>query len=320
MNDINILTRLNKYDKNHCWQYDIRLKNRKNDLIDCSLTEEYVSTLKTSDFTFKFIDDKKERLNLTNFIKKHEWLGNLSQFTTHWFGAYHKGILAGVILMNMPNAFSKVLGEDTKEIERLVSRGACISWSPKNLASTFLMWTIKYMVKNTQYRLFSAYSDSTAKELGTIYQACNWKYLGQSAGTTKRYINPYNGKLVSDRVFRARSFYKKYAKELNIDWNPNWNSDQSMKWDEMPNDVESQLRDFSKKKQKESKYVIFPSKHKYVYVLGRTKAETKKLNKTLINLNKIYPYPKDRNSWKSDINPSEHIKKSKLEDYFTFDL
>jgi len=299
---VDIIERINDYSKDHCWQYDIRLKNEKEDIKKLPLTEEEIKNLKTSDFVYKLVTDKRERKNLTKFIERHEWLGNLSQFTTHWFAAYltvNDGfnefeILAGVILMNMPNSFSKMLGDDTKNIERLVSRGACISWSPKNLASNFLMWCINYMAKNTQYRLFTAYSDPTAKEIGTIYQACNWYYLGQNSGTTKRYINPYSGKLVSDRVFRARSFYKKYAKDLGIEWQKNWNNDQSMLWENVPDDIEKKLRDYSKYMQNKTDYYIFPSKHKYAYIQGKNKLETKKLRKKFLKNNKIYDYPKNR--------------------------
>jgi hypothetical protein len=286
--------RYKKYNKNHCWQYDIRLRNREEDLKEFNLNEEYVNKLKVSDFDFKVIIDKEERKELSNFIKRHEWLGNLSQYTTHWFATYHKDILAGVILMNMPNAFSKLLGENTKELERLISRGACISWSPKNLASSFLMWCIKWMVNNTQYRMFSAYSDPTAKELGTIYQACNFYYLGRNSGTTTRYINPYTGKVVSDRFFRVRSAYKKYAQELGIQWQKNWNNDRKMLWDNIPDDIEKQLREFGKQKQKNSKKIIMPTKHKYIYILGENKKETKELKSIFEKRNKIKPYPKKR--------------------------
>lgn len=291
---VDILSRMDSYEEEHCWQYDIRLNNQKMDLIECGLNENEVSNLRTSDFEFRFVTSKTERKKLTEFIKKHEWLGNLSQFTTHWFGAYYKDKLAGVILMNMPNAFSKVLGEDTKYIERLVSRGACISWSPKNLASNFLMWCIRYMVENTQYRLFSAYSDPTAKELGTIYQSCNWYYIGQSSGASKRYINPYNGKLVSDRVFRARSFYKKYAKDLGIEWCSNWCDNKVMLWDNVPDNIELLLREKSKEMQLTAKYYNFPSKHKYIYVLGKNNSETKYLRKKFEGMNKTFKYPKNR--------------------------
>lgn len=288
------IERLNSYNKNHCWQYDIRLNNLESDLKEANLTKEYADNLNVSDFEFRNITDKDEQQNLIQFIKRHEWLGTLSQFTTHWFACYHNDILAGVILMNMPNAFSKLLGDDTRKLERLISRGACISWSPKNLASSFMMWCISWMVKNTDYRLFSAYSDPTAKELGTIYQACNFYYLGNSAGTTTRYINPYTGKIVSDRFFRVRSAYKKYAKELDIEWQYNWNNDQRMLWENIPDDVEEQLREYAKYKQQNSEKIIMPSKHKYVYILGKDKRETKYLRKLFEERNKTYPYPKDR--------------------------
>ena len=194
----------------------------------------------------------------------------------------------------MPNAFSKVLGENTKNLERLISRGACISWSPKNLASSFLMWSIKWMVANTQYRVFSAYSDPTAKELGTIYQACNFYYLGQKSGSTKRYINPYTGKIVSDRFFRQKTAYKKYAKELDIEWEKEWSHNTGVSWVNIPEKIEKILRDYSKQKQNNSKKITFPLKHKYIYVLGKDKKETKNLKKEFLKRNKIFAYPKIR--------------------------
>lgn len=300
---IDIIERGKNYDKNHCWQYDIRVRNLEEDIRESGIDPEKIKNLSADQFVFRPLISESDKREATKFIERHEWLGNLSQFTTHWFGAYYrdpdqgimgKDILAGVILMNMPNAFSKLLGENTREMERLISRGACISWSPKNLASSFLMWTIQWMVKNTRYRLFTAYSDPTAKEIGTIYQACNFYYLGNESGTTTRYINPYTGKIVSDRFFRVRSAYKKYAKELGIEWDKSWNNDQRMLWENVPPEIEKKLREQSKLKQSQSKRVDFPSKHKYAYVLGATKAETKKLRKDFESRNKTYPYPKER--------------------------
>ena len=170
-----------------------------------------------------------------------------------------------------------MLGENTKDLERLISRGACISWSPKNLASSFLMWAIKWMVSNTQYKLFTAYSDPTAKELGTIYQACNFYYMGKNSGATARYINPYTEKLVSDRYFRQKTAYNT-----------------GMNWHNIPDDIEKKLRDYSKYKQNTSKKILMPLKHKYAYVLGGSKKETKKLRTLYEQKNKVYTYPKDR--------------------------
>lgn len=289
-----VMARYGTYDKDHCWQYDIRVNNRKRDLEEVGLIEEDVSSLRTSDFSFRPLETKGEKATATEFIKRHEWLGTISLYTTHWFGCFYGDTLAGVMLFNMPNAFSKLLGENTKQLERLISRGACISWSPKNLASYFLSWSIKWMVQNTQYRLFTAYSDPEARELGTVYQASNFYYLGQKSGTTKRYINPYTGKYVSDRFFRVRSAYKKYAKELGIVWQKDWNSDTGMLWDNIPDEHEKALREMSKKKQSEAKYITLKPKHKYCFILGRDKKETKQLRKAFLERNKVFPYPKNR--------------------------
>lgn len=294
MTDIDFIQRMKDYEESHCWQYDIRVNNLAEDLKEANLTEEYVSNLTVDDFEFKMVTDKEEQKKMVAFIKRHEWLGNISQYTTHWFACYHKNILAGAILFNMPNAFSKSLGENTNELERLISRGACISWSPKNLASAFIMWSIKHMVKNTQYRLFTAYSDPAAKELGTIYQACNFYYLGQTFGGKAKYVNPYTGKLVSDRFFRQRTAYKKYAKELGIDWQKEYTHPTGMAWDNIPDDIEKRLREHSKMKQRNAEKIEIVQKHKYAYVLGRDKKETRQLRRLFASKNKTYSYPKSR--------------------------
>lgn len=293
--DDDYLTRLNTYNKDHCWQYDIRLHRQVDD-------ERYIwdkfkihpEIIKISDFEFEIIQDKDSKAEAIEFIKRYEWLGTITQYSTHYFGAYYRGVLGGVLIFSVPNSFSKLMGENTKEIERLISRGACASWTPVGLASHFLMWTIKYMVKNTQYRLFTAYSDPTAKELGTIYQACNFYYLGKQSGTNYRYVNPYTGKIVSDRFFRQKTAYKKYCEELNIPWQREWAGKNGMNWDAVPDDIEKTLRDYGKEKQSRSEKIVYPSKHKYAMVLGSTKSETKQLRRKFEELNKTYPYPKNR--------------------------
>lgn len=289
------LERLNTYDKDHCWQYDIRLSKEKEDreFIKNAFDIE-IEDISIKDFEIRQITSKEDKQEAIEFIKRYEWLGTITQYSTHYFGAYYKGVLGGVTIFSMPNAFSKLLGEDTKNLERLVSRGACASWTPKGLASHFLMSSIRYMVATTQYRLFTAYSDPTAKELGTIYQSTNWYYLGQKSGTTTRYVNPYTGKVVSDRFFRQKTAYKKYAAELGIEWQKEWTGKSGVNWDLVPENIEKTLRDYSKKKQSESKAIEYPNKHKYAYVLGRSKLETKRLRKMLESNVKTYPYPKER--------------------------
>lgn len=293
MGDIALLEQIKKFDKDYCYQYQRRLDTYEEDKKKYNWTDEDIKNIDLDEFIFKPITgDKKEA---TNFIKRYEWLGTVGSYPTHWFGAYYNGILGGVIIMGMPNAFSKILGEKTKELERLIARGASASWCPMNLGSKFLMWCIKWMVNNTQYRLFTCYSDPQAKEKGSIYQALNFFYLGQKSGTSIRCVNPYNkDKIMTDRAFRSSAFYKRYAKDLGIVWQKNWNNKHIILWENMPNDISERLRQYSKEMYEKSEKINFPNKHKYAFVLGKNKAETKKLRKIFMENNKIYPYPKER--------------------------
>lgn len=295
MSDISLLEQIKAYDKDYCFQYQRRLDTYEEDKEKYGWSDDFIKSITLSDFEYKPLTSDKEKSDATEFIKRYEWLGTIGSYPTHWFGAYYNGILGGVIIMGMPNAFSKMLGENTKNIERLIARGASASWCPMNLGSNFLMWCIKWMVKNTKYRLFTCYSDPQAKEKGSIYQALNFYYLGRKSGTTVRCINPYNKeKIVTDRAFRARSFYKRYAKDLHIEWQKDWSNDQKILWENVPDDIEKRLRDYSKKMYEESEKIEFPSKHKYAFVLGKDKRETKALRKLFLEKNKVYPYPKER--------------------------
>jgi hypothetical protein len=291
-----IAKRINEYDKDHCWQYDIRLNNVKSDIKEAKvegLTKKELSKLKVTDFDIQFEEKENIMQEVKTFIEKHEWLGKIGLYPTHFFTARYKGVLAGVVIMDMPNAFSKLLGDNTKKMERLISRGACVSWSPKNLASSLIMYAIKWMVQNTDYRMFSAYSDPEAKELGTIYQACNFYYIGQKSGATHQYKSD-TGRWVSDRYFRSRSVYKKLARENGIDFKKEWQDGDKVKFDLMPVRIAKKIKTLSKEYMTSCEKRKVKRKHKYIYVLGRDKRETKKLRELFLSRNKIYDYPKNR--------------------------
>jgi len=280
------------YEGTHCWQHDIRLKNKSKDLKALPFSKEEISALPVSKFEFR-IAGKSSFDKVRRFIEKYEWLGRMSQYPTHLFTARYKDVLGGVVIMDMPTTFSKLVGENTRKMERLISRGACASWTPKNLASSLIMWSIKWMVKNTRYRIFSAYADPEARELGTIYQACNFYYLGQRFGSKTKYENE-DGRIVSDRYFRSRSVYKRLAKKMRIHWSRSWQKGDRIIWDNIPDDIESRLRNASKEYLQSCKKIKCPKKHKYVYVCGRTKGETRRLRKIFEKENKIFDYPKIR--------------------------
>jgi len=302
---MNVHDRFKDFGKQHCWQYEVRLQNLAVDLEEASLTEEAAGQLRTSDFDFAYVDktDKDQCTEIRRFIERHEWLGKLPNRPTERFTARLRGsqTLAGVVVMATPNAFSHMLGKENKNLEKLISRGASISWAPKNMGSWLIMNSIKWMVRNTVYRSFTAYSDPEAKELGTIYQACNFIYLGQTSGTTKQYFDKNNKKAgwFSDRDFRKKSKYKKYAENIGIDkvqWKQ-WMKKYSPNWDIIPAEIRIEIKKEEKKYREGCDSRLVPSKHKYCYILGRTKSETKQLHNLFKELNpKLYnlPYPRSR--------------------------
>jgi hypothetical protein len=263
--------------------------------------------------------------------------------------------------MAVPNAFSNLLGKENSNKEKLISRGACISWGPKNLGSWLIMQSIRWMVKNTDFRYFTAYSDPEAKELGTIYQACNFHYLGQTSGTNFQYLDPDRRERgwFSDREFRKKSSYMKYAKKIAPDfykkigmgdyktrmfgfiswakaketpasdemliswaatsrqssislfdapfaeveeslslakkWVPNWK-----RMDKEYPGLKKELKRIQEEHIKRCKERLVPAKHKYCYILGRGKKETKALLKKFAECSpnkQGIPYPKTRGKY-----------------------
>ena len=296
--------RFKEYKEDSCWQFHIREVNLEEDILDvCNKTgstAEDIKNLRVSDFEFVYVDKEDVAIcqEIRRFIERHEWLGKLPIRPTHRFAAYYKGYLAGVVIMATPNAFAFPIGKENRGLEKLISRGACISWSPKNLGSSIIMFSIKWMAKNTPFRAFTAYSDPEAKELGTIYQACNFYYIGQSSGSNKMFFDKNKPQLgwFSDRNFRLRSYYKNYCKELNIEIGEGWFKKEGVYWNLMPEDIQKKLRDYAKYYQSICESRNVPPKHKYVYILGATPRETKTLKKKFeeLNKNKIKPYPKNR--------------------------
>lgn len=284
----------NSYSQAHCYQYQRRLENLEEDLNEAGLTLSEAQALKVTDFAFDGFDTEGNSLKkkevapilaeIKAFVERHEWLGTMPLHPTHYFTSRYHGILTGVIIYDMPVTFSKLLGNNTRKMERLISRGACISLSPKGLASSLLMYSIKWMVQHTRYRLFVAYADPEAMELGVIYQSCNFFYAGKASGSKKRYMLP-SGKWVSDRYFTTRSVYKRMADKLGIAWKYEWSDNGNIKWDNIPNKIEESIRKAAKEFMTSCESRIVPPKHKYAYILGLSKKETKTLIQIFVYLN-----------------------------------
>lgn len=222
----------------------------------------------------------------TKFIERYEWLGNTG-FNVKWvFCARYQGRLGGVVLMAEPTSYS-TFGHD-KEV--LIQRGACASWAPRNLNSQLVMYGCRWMVYNTSKRLFVAYSDPDAGEIGTIYQACNFKYLGHFYGSKVLYTLP-SGKKVSSRYFTRTSSMRRWAKILGIEWQKEWykpNGFQDISV--IPKDILLQLKQYASDRRLECPFEKQNPKAKYALLLTKNRNERKEFENSKFSIG--LPYPK----------------------------
>lgn len=294
---------------NTCWQYQVKVRNLESDLKRIGMTKQEYETIRIGDLEFKYVDktDTVVCREVKKFVERHEWLGKMPLRPTQRFIATYKGQIAAVIVMATPYGFTTKFGRENSNLEKLIARGATISWAPKFTGSWLIMKSINWMVQNTEYRIFSGYSDTEANELGTIYQACNFIYLGKRAGTRHQYFDPAYAQRgwFNDRLFRKVGQYRKYARELSIEWDHKWTEGYKMVWENVPASIESKLRQASIEYRSRCRKRRVPAKHKYVLIKGRTKRETKALIRRFCEVNpklsgdppKLRPglcYPKER--------------------------
>lgn len=303
--------RLLTYDKDHCFQKEQRIQNAEEDLRALGMSAEQAQKIRISDMSFEHVpsDRKDACAYVRDFIVRHEWLGTLPQRPTHRFVAVYQDAsgyrhLAGVLVMATPNTFANLLGSSSRDLEKLVARGASISWAPKNLGSWLIMNSVNWMVKNTDYRIFTAYSDPEARELGTVYQACNWFYLGRTS-KAKQYRDPQNPDLgwFSEREFRKKHRRLKEARAYGradelaryftgpFKYTPDWAS--------MPEDLIEQVKAAERAHRARCETRWTKPKHKYALIRGASKKETKELLKRFKEMHpeiweKRFEYPRER--------------------------
>ena len=119
-------------------------------------------------------------------IEKYEWLGTLPLNYSKFVGLFFSGNCAGVICF-----VSSKFGADFSLWNKpaiCLGRGACVHWCPPWGASFLIQRGISLLYGHDEPRYVLAYSDWSAGEIGTVYQACGWTYLGHRR--TKEWLSP----------------------------------------------------------------------------------------------------------------------------------
>ncbi len=270
-----------------CHQYKKKIEFFNEDIAQIKIDP---SSINASNFTLK---PEPLSQDIVNFIKKYEWLGNIGVTPKWCFTARLNNLLGGVVLVNEPTSYSKLLGAGTPKYEALIQRGATASWTPKNLGSRLVMFSCRWMIKNTIKRIFVGYADPKAHEIGTIYQACNFEYIGDNFGSSYLYRNNAikNGNTFSAQTLKRTSSFRRWCKDNNIIVEKSWIKENHFKnLSNIPIEIKNKWYSWIKDTLNNSEKFPTEKKHKYALLLWNNNKEKKEL--ILIKNYKALPYPK----------------------------
>lgn len=138
-------------------------------------------------------------------IVDHEWLGRMSATSWHYalYPDADTDLIAGVACIGGVNctggSYLHVTYGLTPQEIGVFARGTCVWWAHEHSASFLIANALKLLKKDAPHKkIILAYSDPSAGEIGTVYQATNWYYLGRTKTTSYRYRSPDGTREFSD--------------------------------------------------------------------------------------------------------------------------
>ena len=214
-----------------------------------------------------------------DFIRKYEWLGTPGASIKWCFASRYAGHLGGVVLVSEPYHPS--------ETTALIARGACAGWTPKNLGSKSIMAACRWLAANTVKCKFIAYADAEADEIGQIYQACNFKFLGWKSA---EYGVDEKGRRRSFQTLKRTSRMVPWLAKQGINLPDScFTAKGYLRWGEIAADLKVKMREHIKQ-ERDKLRVVTLRRGSYVLLLGKNKRETRKLNASFKVT--VVPYPK----------------------------
>ena len=122
-------------------------------------------------------------------IETYEWMKCLPAVVWYCYGIYFDGHLGGVVTYGPE--YSENLGKVARETGKiaadwsrygfegkmiLLSRGACTHWAHPHAGSKLIRQSMRMLP--SRFEVVTATTDPAAGEIGTIYQACGFDYVG----------------------------------------------------------------------------------------------------------------------------------------------
>ena len=172
-----------------------------------------------------------DRKTCEKIILEYEWLGCMPAVVWHMYGIFFDGNCAGVVCYGPE--YSENLGKVARESGRggadwskygyegkmiLLSRGACVHWAHPHCGSKLIRQSMKMLPQ--KYEVVTCTTDEAAGEIGTIYQACGFHYVG-----SMRESNPnVNGRrldregwMIDGKIVGSRSMRQKIGCSRNAE-------------------------------------------------------------------------------------------------------
>lgn len=246
-----------------CYQYRIKERKRIEELDQLAFNPD---ECKLTNATVRKID----KTSAKRIIEDYEWLGYMPSYTKYHFGLFFKvgdkEYLGGVVTFQDDYVGNTTVWDSYGYTNKLLllSRGVCIWWTPKNSNTFLISRALKWIEANTEYKVITATVDSLAGEIGTIYQACNWDYVGVMKGNILKNGKPRErlGTIIDGKLYTSRQIRSKLGtmkKSVILERYP------------------------------DAKFVKQKAKSRYFYFLG-SKSE-RKVNRLAI-ADQLKPYPK----------------------------
>lgn len=264
MYQVDILKKMDKLNVGVAHQYIRRIEKSN---------EERAGEIywKNLDFDLKNTIVKPVSLSYAKeIIEEYEYLGCIAAVNWYQFGIFFKDkedgelICGGVVIYGQEYAENQGVWDKYGYTGKIIllNRGVCLHWCPVNTNSHLIMESMKQLPE--KYKVITCTVDFDAGEIGTIYQACNFYYVGAMRKNKTRTNVIINGKKYGSRAIRQR--YGTMKREL------------------LPDLVREKLGDDAR-----IEFVEVYAKHRYFYFRG-TKWDKKNHKRAIDHL--IKPYPK----------------------------
>jgi hypothetical protein len=175
---------------------------------------------------------KITREEAATLVLKYEWLAAdpktkspLGRGIETCYGLFLKDELIGANCFgSMGGKIGDICGPQYADKTGYLMRGVCVHYAPMHAASFFTTLSCKLASKEMGWKIFFAYSDThAASEVGTVYQACNWYYLGEDLGRSE---GSHHSNFVSpDGKNRVTSYQLNHDKDRKFLRSIGWSED-----------------------------------------------------------------------------------------------